>query len=258
VRIILDRKEEQMDSGNRPSTWQRLRIGARRDGALTAISLVSYGTAGTAVGAGIGNVAQAMYACANYEAAQHDVFINAGPGCAMRGPGNTPGAWAVEQAIDDLAERLSIDPLALRDRIDLSPVRREERRIGAERIGWQQRHAPGADAGPIKRGLGVAQSLWGANVQINCACEVRIMRDGSVEILSAVQDIGTGIGTVMAQVVAEVLGLHVEQITVRIGDTEFPGGPPSYGSRTTASITPAARTAASQVLQSLFREAALA
>jgi xanthine dehydrogenase YagR molybdenum-binding subunit len=258
VRIILDRQEEQMDSGNRPGTWQRLRIGAKRDGSLTAISLVSYGTAGVAVGAGIGNVAQAMYACANYEAAQHDVFINAGPGCAMRGPGNTPGAWAVEQAIDELAERLSIDPLELRDRIDLSPVRREERRIGAERIGWQRRHAPGADPGPIKRGLGVAQSLWGANVQTNCACEVRIMRDGSVEVLSGVQDIGTGIGTVLAQVVAEVLGLRVDQITVRIGDTEFPAGPPSYGSRTTASITPAARTAASQVLQSLFHEAALA
>jgi xanthine dehydrogenase YagR molybdenum-binding subunit len=258
VRIILDREEEQMDSGNRPGTWQRLRIGAGRDGSLTAISLVSYGTAGVAVGAGIGNVAQAMYACPNYEAAQHDVFINAGPGCAMRGPGNTPGAWAMEQAIDELAERLSIDPLALRDRIDLSPVRREERRIGAERIGWQRRHAPGADTGPIKRGLGVAQSLWGANVQTNCACEVRIMRDGSVEVLSGVQDIGTGIGTVLAQVVAEVLGLRVDQIMVRIGDTEFPSGPPSYGSRTTASITPAARTAAFQVLQSLLHEAALA
>ena len=258
VRIILDRQEEQMDSGNRPGTWQRLRIGAKHDGSLTAISLVSYGTAGVAVGAGIGNVAQAMYVCANFEAAQHDVFINAGPGCAMRGPGNTPGAWAVEQAIDEMAERLSIDPLALRDRIDLSPVRREERRIGAERIGWPRRHAPGADPGPIKRGLGVAQSLWGANVQTNCACEVRIMRDGTVEILSGVQDIGTGIGTVLAQVVAEVLGLHIDQITVRIGDTEFPAGPPSYGSRTTASITPAARTAASQGLQLLFREAALA
>jgi xanthine dehydrogenase YagR molybdenum-binding subunit len=92
VRIILDRQEEQMDSGNRPGTWQRLRIGAKHDGSLTAISLVSYGTAGIAVGAGIGNVAQTMYACANFEAAQHDVFINAGPGCAMRGPGNTPGA----------------------------------------------------------------------------------------------------------------------------------------------------------------------
>ena len=100
-------------------------------------------------------------------------------------------------------------------------MRREERRIGAERIGWQRRHAPGADRS-VKRGLGMAQSLWGANVQTNAACEVRIMRDGSVEVLSSVQDIGTGIGTVMAQTVAEVLGLRPEEITVRIGDTEFP------------------------------------
>ena len=256
VRIVLDREEEQMNSGNRPGTWQRLRVGARRDGSLTAISLLSYGTAGTAVGAGLGNVAQALYACPNFEASQYDVFINAGPGCAMRGPGNTPGAWGLEQAIDELAERLSIDPLALRDQIDPSPVRREERRLGAERIGWQRRHAPGADPGPVKRGIGAAQSLWGANVQTNSACEVRVMRDGSVEILSSVQDIGTGIGTVLAQVVAEVLGLPAETIAVRIGDTEFPAGPPSYGSRTTASITPPARAAAWRVLQSLFHEAA--
>jgi xanthine dehydrogenase YagR molybdenum-binding subunit len=257
VRVILDRREEQMDSGNRPATWQRLRIGARRDGSLTAISLLSYGTAGVGLGAGVGNIAQALYDCPNFEAAQHDVFTNAGPGCSMRGPGNTPGAFALEQAIDELAERLSIDPLALRDRIDPSPTRREERRIGAERIGWGRRHAPGADAGPLKRGLGVAQSLWGANVQIDAACEVQVMRDGSVEALSGVQDIGTGVGTVIAQTVAEVLGLRPEQIDVRIGDTDFPPGPPSYGSRTTASITPPARTAAWRVLQALFREAAL-
>jgi xanthine dehydrogenase YagR molybdenum-binding subunit len=258
VRVVLDREEEQMDSGNRPGTWQRLRIGARRDGSLTAISLLSYGTAGVTLGAGVGNVAQALYACPNFAAAQHDVFINAGPGCAMRAPGNVPGAWGLEQAIDELAERLAIDPLALRDRIDPSPVRREERRIGAERIDWRRRQAPGADSGPVKRGLGMAQSLWGAFVQTNSACEVRVMRDGSVEVLSSVQDIGTGIGTVMAQTVAEVLGLRPEDIAVRIGDTEFPAGSPSYGSRTTASITPAARMAAWRVLQSLFGEAALA
>ncbi|SPE34539.1 putative oxidoreductase molybdopterin-binding subunit [Burkholderiales bacterium] len=258
VRLVLDREEEQMDSGNRPGTWQRLRIGARRDGSLTAISLVSYGTAGIALGAGVGNVAQALYTCPNFEGSQYDVFINAGPGCAMRGPGNTPGAWGLEQTIDELASRLSLDPLALRDRIDPSPVRREERRIGAERIGWQRRHAPGADRGPVKRGMGVAQSLWSANVQLNSSCEVRVLRDGSVEVLSSVQDIGTGIGTVLAQVVAEVLGLRPEDITVRIGDTDFPAGPPSYGSRTTASITPPARTAAWHVLQSLFLEAASA
>jgi len=252
VRLALDRREEHLDSGNRPGTFQRLKIGARKDGRLSAISLYTYGTAGTATGAGVGNVAQAMYECPNFASEQYDVFINAGPGCAMRGPGNTPGAFALEQAIDELAEKLTIDPLLLRDRIDASPVRHEERRRGAERIGWSGRHAPGADKGPIKRGIGVAQSLWGANVQTNASCEVRLLRDGSVEILSSVQDIGTGIGTVLAQVVAEELGLRPQDITVRIGDTEFPAGPPSYGSRTTASITPPARNAAYRIKQMLF------
>ncbi|HUN95778.1 MAG TPA: xanthine dehydrogenase family protein molybdopterin-binding subunit [Bradyrhizobium sp.] len=258
VRLFLERDEEQMDAGNRPGTWQRLRIGAKRDGSLTAVSLTSYGTAGVTIGAGVGNNAEALYSCPNFEGAQHDVFINAGPGCAMRGPGNTPGAFGLEQTIDDLAEKLGIDPLQLRDRIDPSAARREERRIGAERIGWQRRHAPGADMGPLKRGLGMAQSLWGANVQTNAACEVRIMRDGSVEVLSSVQDIGTGITTVLAQTVAEVLGLRPDEVTVRIGDTEFPPGGPSYGSRTTASTTPPARTAAWRVQRELFRYAALA
>ena len=110
VRLVLDREEEQMDAGNRPGTWQRLRIGAKRDGTLTAISLQSYGTAGVALGAGVGFNAQALYDCPNFEGAQHDVFINAGPGCAMRAPGNTPGAFGLEQAIDELAERLAHRP----------------------------------------------------------------------------------------------------------------------------------------------------
>src|SRR5450830_2162481 len=197
-------------------------------------------------------IAQAMYECPNFDIEQYDIFINAGPGCAMRAPGNVPGAFALEQIVDELAETLTIDPLVLRDQIDASPVRREERRRGAERIGWSRRHAPGADSGPIKRGIGMAQSLWGANVQTNASCEVRLLRDGSVEILSSVQDIGTGIGTVLAQVVAEEFGLRAENITVRIGDTDFPAGPPSYGSRTTASITPPARNAAYKVKQKLL------
>jgi xanthine dehydrogenase YagR molybdenum-binding subunit len=183
VRLVLDRHEEQIDAGNRPGTWQRVRLGAKRDGRLNAISILSYGTAGVALGAGIGFFAERIYTCPNFEALQHDVFVNAGPGCAMRGPGNTPGAFGLEQAIDTLSERLGLDPLALRDRIDPSAVRREERRIGAERIGWARRHLPGADPGPVKRGIGIAQSLWMANVQTNAACEVRILRDGSVEAL---------------------------------------------------------------------------
>lgn len=256
VRLVFDRAEEQLDSGNRPATWQHLRVGARRDGTLTALSLVEYGTAGIGAGAGVGNFAQGLYTCANFSSAQNDVFINAGRGSAMRGPGNTPGAFALEQAIDELADRLGMDPLVLRDRIDPSPVRREERRLGAQLADWDRRHKPGADAGPVKRGLGMAQSLWGANVQSNAACEVRLLRDGSVEVLSSVQDLGTGIGTILAQVVAEEFGLRADDVTVHIGDTDFPAGPPSNGSRTTASITPPARTAAWKVKQMLFRQVA--
>ncbi|MGO9174125.1 MAG: xanthine dehydrogenase family protein molybdopterin-binding subunit [Rhodomicrobium sp.] len=256
VRLVLDRHEEQIDSGNRPATFQRLRLGATRDGSLRAITLYAHGTAGTGIGAGVGTIAQAMYDCPNFELSQYDVFINAGPGCAMRAPGNVPGAFALEQSIDELAEKLRIDPLALRDRIDPSAVRREQRRRGAAMIGWERRRPAGAGAGRIRYGIGMAQSFWGANVQINSGCEVRILRDGSVEVLSSVQDIGTGIGTVLAQVVAEELGLGPDAITVRIGDTDFPAGPPSHGSRTTASVTPPARNAAHQLLQRLFDIAA--
>lgn len=256
VRIVLDRREEHLDSGNRPATVQKLRIGASRDGTLAAISLDAYGTAGVGLGAGVGFIAQGLYSCENFAIEQSDVFINAGPGCAMRAPGNVPGAFALEQAVDELAEKLGMDPLALRDGIDPSPVRREERRLGAARFAWGRRHAPGADRGPVKRGIGMAQSYWGANVVTNASCEVRIMRDGSVELRSGVQDIGTGIGTVLAQVVAEELGLRPEDIAIHIGDTEFPAGPPSYGSLTTASITPPARNAAHRALRELLETAA--
>jgi len=252
VALIYNRAEEQQDSGNRPGTWQRLRIGARRNGALTAMSLLSYGTAGVELDAGVGNIAQAMYDCPNFKMAQHDVFTHAAPGCAMRAPGNVQGAFALEQMIDELAERLDLDPLTLRDRIDPSGVRREQRRIGADRIQWRRRQPPGTQAGPVKRGVGVAQSFWPGIVQADCACEVRMGRDGSVELRSSVQDIGSGIRTLLAQVVAEELGLQPQDIAVHIGDTDFPPGPSSGGSKTAGSITPAARKAAYQVRKKLF------
>ena len=86
VQLFLEREEEQMDAGNRPGTWQRLRIGAKRDGSLTAISLVSYGSAGVDLGAGVGNNAEALYSCSNFEGAQHDVFINGGQAARCVGP----------------------------------------------------------------------------------------------------------------------------------------------------------------------------
>lgn len=258
VRLMLDRKDEHLSVGNRPDSVQRLRIGAKRDGTLTAIQLEAYGTAGTGTGAGCAGPAQNMYTCGAVATAESDVFTHAGPAAAFRAPGHPQGCFALEQLIDELAEKLGQDPLALRDKIDTSDARREERRIGAGRAGWSRRHAAGADAGPIKRGLGMAQAIWYRFVDMDSSVEVRITRDGSVELMSGVQDIGGGIRTALAQVVAEELGLKPQDVTVRIGDTAFPAGPASGGSVTTGSITPPTRNAAFKVKQQFVEQVAQA
>lgn len=248
VRLALDRAEQHTSVGNRPATRQRLRIGARRDGTLTAIELDARGTAGVGTGAGVGWAAESLYACENVATSQADVFVNAGPGAAFRAPGMPQGIFALEQLLDELAERLGVDPLALRDRIDTSDdaaaVRRVERRVGAERIGWARRHAPGADPGPVKRGIGFAQSFWGHFVRTGMKVEVAVLRGGTVELRCATQDLGTGTRTALAQVVAEELGLRPADVIVKIGDSAWPEGPGSGGSNVTGTITPPARTAA--------------
>src|SRR5262249_42296542 len=153
-----------------------------------------------------------------------DVFTNAGPSAAMRAPGHPQGVFSFEQAIDELAHKLGMDPVEFREKIDVSEARRAERSIGAEKFGWSNRKPPASDAGPIKRGMGMAQAIWHRNKSNGASCEVRITHDGSVEILSGVQDIGGGIKTALAQCVAEELGLKPTDVTVRVGDTNFPQG----------------------------------
>lgn len=256
VRMVLDRREEHVSSGNRPSSVQRLKLGARRDGTLTAIQLVSYGTGGVSGGGGVGFAHAMLYPCPNVSEEQYDVFTNAGPCAAFRAPGQVQGIFALEQAIDELADRLDIDPLALRDRIDTGDTddaraRKVERQIGAQMFVWSRRRKPNTDAGPVKRGVGMAQSQWVSVIHPPTACEVRITDDGSVEAFTSAQDVGTGTRTVLAQVVVEELGLRAEDVGAHIGDTRYPAGPPSGGSRVTGSLTPAARNAAYRAAREL-------
>ena len=266
VRLMLDRREEHESGGNRPSSVATMKIGAKKDGTLTAIQFSSYGTAGTSTGAGAGGPAKNLYPCPNVLVEESDVFTNAGPAAAFRAPGHPQGAFGLEQTIDELAEKLGIDPLALRDKIDThedglladAAARKVERRLGAERVGWGKRHKAGEGDGQVRRGLGVAQAIWYRFVNLHSSCEVKIGKDGSIEVTSAVQDIGGGIRTALAQVVAEELGVRTRDVTVRIGDTRFPPGPPSGGSVTTGSITPAARNAAFAAKRALWAEVAKA
>ncbi len=251
VKLMLDRRQEHLVS-NRPDSHQTLKIGAKKDGTLTAIQLTSYGTAGVGTGAGTAGPATNMYKCPNLLTEEYDVFINAGPGAAFRAPGHPQGCFAFEQAIDELAAKLNMDPIALRDKIDASPARRAERQLIVERTNWKNRRAAGADTGPIKRGMGIAQSVWYRFINMDSSCEVRVQRDGSVELMSAVQDLGTGTKTMLAIVVAEEFGIPPSEVKIRIGDTRFPIGPDSGGSVTAGSITPAARNAAFEAKQQLF------
>src|SRR5438105_959276 len=157
VKMMLSRKQEHLSVGNRPSSVQKMKIGAKKDGSLVALHLAAYGTGGVGGGAGCAGPARGMYPCKHIVTEETDVFTNAGPASAMRAPGSPQGAFALEQMIDALAEKLGMDPLELRDKIEVGTERSEahrvERRIGAEKIGWNTRKAAGASEGPIKRGI---------------------------------------------------------------------------------------------------------
>jgi xanthine dehydrogenase YagR molybdenum-binding subunit len=257
VRLMLDREEEHLSVGNRPSSDQLLRIGAKKDGEITAIHLISHGTAGCGTGAGCAGPASNLYKTASLHTEENDVFINAGPGAAMRAPGHPQGAFALEQAIDELAVKLDMDPIDLRDKTDEHPVRRVERQVVRESDLWKSRNPKAnADSGPVKRGVGLAQSVWYRFVSMDSAAEVRVHKDGSLEVLSSVQDIGSGIKTVMAQILAEQFGVPPSQVAVKTGDTNYPAGPNSGGSVTTLSLTPAVRDAAWQASQKFLADIA--
>ena len=243
VRLFLDRRAEHLAVGNRPSSVQRLRLGADKDGALLALHLQAFGSAGCAAGAGCAGPVKNLYPAKVMRSEESDVFLHTGPSAAFRAPGHPQGAFALEQAIDELAEKLAMDPLALRDKNDAHPARREERRLGATRFGWaeaRKRKSPGS----VKRGVGFAQGLWYNFDGPPSQAEVLIHDDGSIECRSGVADIGGGIRTACAQVVAEVLGVEPQEVNVHVGDTAFPEGPPSGGSMTTQLLTPAVRLAA--------------
>lgn len=259
VRVCLDRREEHLAVGNRPGSQQAVALGADGDGKLTAIEVKGWGSGGAGAGAGFAGPALSLYQCPAIYAEESDIFTHTGPLAAFRAPGHPQGAFALESAMDELAERLGLDPLVLRDKNDPHAARHEERRRGAAAIGWDRRRPPGqgpaaGSLGHLRRGLGMAQGLWYHLVNLASHAEVRIHRDGNVELLAGVQDIGGGIRTPLAQVVAEELGLPVERIKVSLGDTRLPLGPGSGGSVTTASITPVARDAAFAAKQALLKE----
>ena len=259
VRLMLTRFDQALAVGNRPSSFQKIKLGAKADGTLHAFELDNYGTAGIGSGGsteggggGVAIPAPYIYKVPNFRVKHTSVAVNAGSARAFRAPANPPASFGMESAMDDLAVKLGMDPVELRLKNDPSAVRRREYTIGAERFGWKQKYQkPGSSRGPVKIGVGCAGATWGGGGNRRTQGEAEIHPDGGIEIRLGVQDLGTGTRTVIAVVAAEILGLKPEQITVKIGDTHYPPGPGSGGSTTCASVSPTVFDVCTQALQQL-------
>jgi xanthine dehydrogenase YagR molybdenum-binding subunit len=258
VKLFLDRKEEHLDTGNRPSAFAKIRAGVSADGKLTAFDGQSWGTGGA--GATSNFPLPYIYQFPNRRRVHTDVYINAGQQRAMRAPGHPQGCFLTEILMDELADRVRMDPVEFR--IKNLPAAAPNAAWGdyftqgAKAFGWERRHVTGDPTpGPIKNGFGVSAHQWGGGGRGGRAhCD--ITSDGSVVMKVGTQDLGTGTRTIVAMLTAETLGLPVSAVKPEIGDTMYPVCGASGGSTTAASISPAIRIAAGRALDQVFAKAA--
>lgn len=271
VKLMLDRREENTLAGNRGETVQKYKIGATRDGLLTAIDLEAM----TGVGiyatwaASVAGPAQELYKCANVCTLTLGVRTNMGSQAAFRAPGYVEGMFGLESAIDELCVKLGMDPVEFRRKnhsaVDqasgqdysskhlLACYDRALDLIGLGSESALPRQGTLDAEGPWRRGIGLASQTWSGGGGPPAHALVRINPDGTVEVHCGMQDIGTGTKTALSQIAAEELGVPLESIRFRLGDTQkAPFGPASWGSITTPSVGPAVRMAAADARKQLL------
>ena len=269
VKIVLNRREVNLAVGNRPDSVQKLKIGTKKDGTLTAMSHYSYGAAGAySSGAACSAPFRTLYKCPNVQTEEYTVFINAGRGRPFRAPGHVQGTFAFESIIDSVAEKIGMDPIEfrLKNYADVEPgsdlpytskLLKKAYKSGAAAIGWKNRRASGSDKGPVKRGIGMASQIWYGGGGPPAYVNLKLNRDGSLQVIAGTQDNGCGTYTFLAQVASEVLEIPLEKISVILGDTAvIPYGPSSGGSVTAPSLSPAVRDGAEQMKTKLMSGAA--
>lgn len=236
VKIMLQRPLVMNNTTHRHATIQRIRLGAKKDGTMTAISHVS--TSGNIHGEdGENGTAQTrlLYAAPNRYTAQHIATIDLPEGNAMRAPGEASGMMALEAAMDELAEKLGMDPVELRivNDTQVDPEAPERKyssrklveclRTGAEAFGWDRRNRKpgGMRDGRWLIGHGMAVGFRNS-IQTSSAARARLSGNGQVTVETDMTDIGTGTYTILAQTAAEMLGLPLSAVDVVLGDSDFP------------------------------------
>jgi xanthine dehydrogenase YagR molybdenum-binding subunit len=254
VHLLLDRKEEHLATGNRPSAYAKIKAGVAADGMLTAFDAETWGTGGA--GAGSGYPLPYIYQFPNRRRVHKDVYINAGQQRAMRAPGHPQGCFVTEVLMDELADRVRMDPIEfrLKNLPEQAPnaMWKAYFPIAAEMIAWSKRHPTGDPTpGPIKRGLGVAANRWGGAGR-GTRAHAEINPDGTVIVRCGTQDIGVGTKTIVMMVAAETLAIPMDLVTAQIGDSNYPFSGGSGGSTTAASVSPAIRVTTGKARDALF------
>ncbi|MBZ5567401.1 MAG: xanthine dehydrogenase family protein molybdopterin-binding subunit [Acidobacteriia bacterium] len=260
VKIMLDRRAELEVAGARPSAHARVKLAAKKDGAITAWDSQSWGTGGP-LGGNMPPIPYIFTEIPNQRKQHISIATNIGPARAWRAPNHPQAAVLTMCAIDDLAARLGMDPfdvflknLALTPRAN---VYEAELKKADELMQWKKRWHPRGDktSGPMKQGLGLSIHTWGGRGHQG-AGDLTIHPDGTVEYRSGTQDLGTGTRTAIAMVIGETLGLPLDAITVKIGDTNFPHDGGSGGSTTIGAVSAESRRAATDALNELLAKVA--
>ncbi|MBB3219633.1 xanthine dehydrogenase family protein molybdopterin-binding subunit [Pseudoduganella umbonata] len=266
VKLVVTRQMMFRNVGHRTNTQQRIRLAAGADGRLVSLrhDFIHHDSRAGVSEESCGEATGYLYATPNLRVTAATCRRDLGVNTAMRGPGVVPGMFALESAMNELADRLAMDPLALRLVNDTardeskdvpfsSRHLRECLELGAERFGWARRDpAIGAMRdGDTILGWGMASATW-PGTRTKAQVSLSLHDDGTVRVRSATQDIGTGTYTVLAQMAAHETGVDIARVSVEIGDTDLPPGPTSGGSMATASLVPAVAMAARHAIRQLL------
>jgi xanthine dehydrogenase YagR molybdenum-binding subunit len=270
VKIALSRQQMFSGNGRRARTIQEISLGAGQDGKLSAVkhNIITESSFVDEFTEPAGIATPILYNTPALQVQHNLVRLNRGTPAPMRAPGEAPGTYAYEAALDELAYELKIDPVELRliNYADKEPQEgkewsaknlRECYEQGREAIGWASRSpAPGSMRdGRYLVGYGMATATYPAN-RLPATARITIYADGHAQVECCSQDIGTGTSTIMAQIAGATLGLPVERVIPKLGDSKLPKGPGSGGSQTSASIGPAIRAAAIGALNKVIQLAA--
>ncbi|AFM23371.1 xanthine dehydrogenase family protein molybdopterin-binding subunit [Desulfomonile tiedjei] len=266
VRVSLTR-QQMFTFTHRPATWQRLALGAAADGTLQSVTheAIAETSRFEDYSEPVVTWTGLLYQCENIKLSHRVVQLDVYTPGDMRAPGAVWGLYALECAMDELAFKAGIDPIELRlknyterDQLEDKPFSSKELRacyrIGAERFGWSKRNPQPRSMrdGEMLIGWGMATGVWDA-FHVTAEAKAVLTADGKLTVGSATADIGTGTYTIMTQIAAEALGLPIEDVTFRLGDSSLSKSPVEGGSWTASSIGSAVKSVCEKIRNKLFQ-----